>query len=251
MKEQNKSKSKVIKFLNGKTFYVVLCICFIAVGVAAWAGMQSLNAADPGETDSSAAPGDTGENNSTVSLPQTADPDDGQPTDSDRNDTAQNTDKNNSKKPTVADDPVTDAEEAGGGVAAFFIKPVLGEIIKNFSDTELQYSMTYGDMRLHKALDIAADEGTPVTASGEGKVTAVYTDPLMGSTVEIDHGNGITAKYCGLNPVPTVKEGDTVDSSTQLGTIDVIPCESVEQRHLHLEFYLDGNAVSPEKYMTE
>ena len=135
-------------------------------------------------------------------------------------------------------------------VAAFFIRPIVGETLKDFSDSELQYSMTYSDWRLHKALDITAPAGTTVVACGNGKVTDVYTDALWGTVVEIDHGNNITVKYCGLNGAPSVKKGDSVDSSTVIGAVDVIPCESVEPRHLHVEFYLDGKAVSPSKYFS-
>ena len=249
MKVENKSRSRVIKFLNGKTFYVVVCVCFIAVGIAAWAGLEGLKSAENGLS------GLTSESDTS--------------SDSDGQEASEPSFGSDSKLPIVSDggltaeapdEPQTDStdknnehttEEAGGSVAAFFIKPVLGKTIKDFSSTELQYSMTYGDMRLHTALDIAAEAGTPVTASGKGTVTAVFSDPLYGSVIEIDHGNGIVAKYCGLNSAPAVEKGDKVDSSTQLGTVDNIPCESVEQSHLHLEFYLNGKPVSPSSYITE
>ena len=141
------------------------------------------------------------------------------------------------------------AEEAASPAATYFISPVLGNIIKGYSDSELQYSMTYRDMRLHKGVDIAADVGTPVTAAGDGTVIAVYKDVFEGRVVEIDHGNKIIVRYCGLNSAPCVKEGDRVDSSTQIGTIDNIPGESVEEHHLHVEFIKDGKFVSPEDYI--
>ena len=105
--------------------------------------------------------------------------------------------------------------------------------------------MTFEDMRLHKGIDIAAKAGTPVVAAGKGTVLEVSTDAMLGSYVLIDHGNGIKAKYCGLNAKPTVSVGDTVDSSTQLGTVDVIPAESVEERHLHIEVTKNDKYISP------
>ena len=248
MKVENNKDSKIIKFLNGKTFYVVMAICFIAVGVAAWAGLQGLKEADK-NTPSGISSGSTANKTPSSplpSIPEITEKEEPVPSTSDK-DKNDNDDKDKDKE-NISE---PESEAAGGTVAAFFIKPILGNTLKGYSDTELQYSMTYGDMRLHKALDIAAEAGTPVTSAGNGKVTAVFLDPLLGSVVEIDHGNGITAKYCGLNKVPSVKVGDTVDSSTQLGTIDVIPCESVEKRHLHLEFYLNGKPVSPADYISE
>ena len=105
-------------------------------------------------------------------------------------------------------------------------------------------------MRLHKAIDISGKYGDPVIASGKGIVTDVYTDAMLGTVVEIDHGNGITAKYCGLNSEPSVKKGDTVDSSVQLGSLGDIPSESVEEVHLHLEFYKNGKSTDPLKFFT-
>lgn len=240
----NKQKNKIIKFLNGKVFYIVLCVCFLGVGVAAWAGVEGMKLTSEAEKNNNSS-------GLTAELPNIFDhPSSGISTPDDPS--VPDISSESAVTPETPDKPTeSETETAGGTVAAFFIRPVLGETLKDFSDTELQYSMTYNDMRLHKALDIAAAAGTPVTACGEGKVTDVYTNALWGTVVEIDHGNNVTVKYCGLNGSPSVKKGDVVDSSTQIGAVDVIPCESVEPRHLHIEFYLDGKAVSPSKYFTE
>ena len=223
-----------------------MCICFIAIGVAAWSGVESFKnktkrdgtaslppAVSSGNTDVAKAPSEQGKDSSNTSSASQVKPSKPQKTES----TA-----------SASSEP-KNAEEAVSPAATYFISPVLGNIIKGYSDSELQYSMTYRDMRLHKGLDIAADVGTPVTAAGDGTVIAVYKDVFEGSVVEIDHGNKIIVRYCGLNSAPCVKEGDRVDSSTQIGTIDNIPGESVEEHHLHVEFIKDGKFVSPEDYI--
>ena len=247
MKVENNRKSKIIKFLNGKAFYVVLCLCFIALGMAGWAGFEGVKRLENGK-------------GNTQSISQISD---STQTESKTTDTVQN---NTESKPLDKTEDVASKDDStvsenknsaeqeqstqtAAPVATYFVNPVLGEIMKGFSITELQYSMTMKDMRLHKGVDIAADMGTPVIAAGEGIVTDVYKDAMLGTVVAIDHGNGITVKYCGLNALPSVKKGDVVDSSKQIGMVDVIPCESVEQRHLHLEFYKDGVAVSPTDYI--
>lgn len=244
MKTTNKHNKKIIKFLNGRAFYVVLCLSFLAIGIATWSGVEGFkNTHNKGNQSQSS---DTAK---APSLPITQkDPVDTNSTEN-RNETAELPDNTPSSEPTESESQKT--EQTAAPVATVFINPVLGEVIKNYSETELQYSMTMKDMRLHKAVDIAADVGTPVVASGEGIVTEVLTDPMYGVTVVIDHGNGITVKYCGLKNAPFVSKGDTVDSSKQLGVIDVIPCESVEPRHLHLEFFKDGKAVSPLNYIMQ
>ncbi len=243
MKYKNKSQSRLIKFLNGKAFYVVAGICFVAIGVAAWTGVESLNRSDGENKDKTSSSINSSESNNQImeALP---------PSDIDIPSESDNEQSGESEIEAIVPD-LPETEETAAPVAGFFINPVMGEIIKDFSDTELQYSMTLCDMRLHKGVDISADEGIPVVAAGAGVVKSVGLDSMLGTVVEIDHGNGITAKYCGLNDQPAVKVGDEVDSSKQIGVIGVIPSESVEQRHLHLEFFKDGKAVSPAKYLAK
>lgn len=246
MKVQNKSSSKLIKFLNGKAFYAVLCVCFIAIGIAAWSGAEGLKRIETAEKGSDQSVTSTPNPDISSVIGVTSKPQASQTESTDKPDD----DESTPSKPQDTSSKEPDrTEQTAAPVAKFFVNPVLGDILKDFSATELQYSMTMDDMRLHKAVDIAASAGTPVIASGEGVVIEIYKDAMYGTTVVIDHGNGIVAKYCGLNAVPAVKVGNAVDSSTQLGVVDVIPCESVEQRHLHLEFFKDGKSVSPMDYI--
>ena len=251
MKLEHKEESKIIKFLNGRGFYLVVCICFIAIGIAAWTGVQGMKIVGNNQTGSAHSSG-VPSRDVQGSISDT----DTQSTDSEsglvssflestfEEDTANDTESsgyNDSSKP----------EDTEAVAATYFINPVLGEVIKGYSATELQYSMTFGDMRIHKGIDIAADEGASVVASGDGVVSKVYTDKMLGTVVEIDHGNGILVKYCGLNSKPSVSVGQNVDSSTVIGAVASVPSESVEQHHLHLEFYLNGESVSPLQYISE
>ncbi len=231
----DKSKGNVIKFLNGKIFYVVLIISFLAVALAAWAGLEGIDTAKvPNESDinSSKTP-----LNSAVSPDDTNDPTVSEP------DSTPETDTDNA--------PDKETEAADGAVAAFFVRPLLGDTLKTFSDTQLQFSKTYGDFRLHTALDIVAEQGAPVVAAGNGTVTAIYKDDLLGTVIEIDHGNTVTARYCGLADVVLVNKGDTVDSSIQVGSVGTVPSEAEDGAHLHLEFYLNGKPANPENFFTD
>ncbi len=231
MKVKHNRNEKIIKFLNGKTFYVVLCLCFVAIGVAMWTGVETFKNISQSELPDYST---TAENNTQSILEILPKPD-------------------TTSKPSTQSKPQTDieskpAEETATTVANFFIRPLLGDIIKNFSDTELQYSNTFNDMRLHKGIDIAGDLNAPVMASGDGTVTDVYQDALYGWVVKIDHGNEIIAKYCGLASSPTVKKNDTVDSSKQIGVLGELPYESAEPTHLHIEFTQNGKSVDPLKF---
>lgn len=243
MKDSNKHNSKLIKFLNGKTFYVVLCLCFLAIGIAAWTGVEGFKNIQNAESSQQSGT-DTPSEPTVPSEPIDIGFND---KDDNSNEQVELPEKTESKD-TESLEP-EESEQVAAPVASFFINPVLGEVIKGYSDTELQYSLTMKDMRMHKAVDIAADVGTPVVAAGEGTVTDIIKDAMYGTTVVIDHGNGIVVKYCGLSNALFVSKGDTVDSTKQIGVVDIIPCESVEQRHLHLEFFKNGKAVSPLDYI--
>lgn len=124
-----------------------------------------------------------------------------------------------------------------------YIMPVKGDIQKDFSMTELQYSKTYSDRRIHSGIDISAKVGSDVKACTNGTVLSVTDDPVWGGVVEIDH-NGITADYCCVSSV-TVKQGDVVHAGTVIGKVGTVICESKDEPHLHLSFRKDNNYISP------
>ena len=124
--------------------------------------------------------------------------------------------------------------------------PVVGEIIKNHSDTELQYSATYGDMRLHTGIDIACKNGTFVSSCAAGTVTDIIEDSVLGNCVVIDHGNSITVKYASLEDIK-VKKGDKVNIGDIIGSVGTIPSECSDETHLHIEVTKDGKPADPLK----
>lgn len=126
------------------------------------------------------------------------------------------------------------------------VMPVHGDIIRPFSNGELVKDETLGVWRTHDGVDIKADVGTPVKAMNKGTVTEVKNDPLMGYTVVIDHGNGITAWYQSLSKAVEVTEGDTVNSGQTIGTVgDTAESEAAERSHLHFAVKKNGSWVDP------
>ena len=231
MTDNNKNKNKGIsKFLAGKTFYLVLAACLIAVGVAAWSAVASINnyVATPSEPEYTEDINSYTDNNE-VSIPEAP---------------VQN---------TVSDEPYESERSepsdttSAQPVASGFIMPVKsGKVQKNYDDTTLQYSATFNDLRIHLGIDITAETGSEVLASGDGTVTKIYSDALLGKIIEIDHGNGITLKYCGLSDT-AVSEGDYVTIGDKIATLGSVPGESADTPHLHLEAYKNGKIASPLK----
>lgn len=125
-----------------------------------------------------------------------------------------------------------------------FILPVKGNVSKGYSDTALQYSATYGDMRLHTGIDILCKTGTDVKSAADGTVVSVEESATLGRVITVNHGGDIAIKYCGFESV-NVKEGDSVKCGDVLGTAGTVPSEANDQPHIHIELYQAGEITSP------
>ena len=130
--------------------------------------------------------------------------------------------------------------------ASSFTAPVDGEITLAFSGDELVYSQTLGDWRTHNGVDYACKTGDAVRASAPGTVSAVYSDALWGSVVEVTDASGNVWKYCGVSE-PTVETGDTVKAGEGIGRAGSIPSESEDGVHIHLECLQGETWVDPAK----
>lgn len=145
----------------------------------------------------------------------------------------------------IKDDRYTTTEAPS---SVYFATPLENGISREFSKGELIKNATTGDWRTHNGADYKGVAGDPVKAIFGGTVTAVRDDPLWGTVVSIDHGNGITAEYRGFAKDSTLQPGDTVKINDKIGTLGEIPIEKAEGVHLHLEIYKNGVAVSPADY---
>lgn len=129
--------------------------------------------------------------------------------------------------------------------AASFSLPLGTTVIKDYSAGELVASKTMGDWRVHNGVDFSGTTGDPVHAVNNGIVTKAYDDVLWGTVVEINHGDGMVARYCGLGKGSTLSEGDKVKINDKIGNLGEIPIEEADGVHLHFEIIQNGNAVDP------
>lgn len=127
-----------------------------------------------------------------------------------------------------------------------FIKPVDGEVIKEFSKDNLIYSETLKEWTTHTGIDISADLTTVVKASAEGTVKSIKNDPRYGITVIIEHVNGYETRYSNLLTAEFITIGEKVTKGQTIGTVgNTASFEVLDESHLHFEIlknneYLDA-----------
>ncbi len=127
-----------------------------------------------------------------------------------------------------------------------YMLPAGTDIVKDFSMGIPVFSDTMNDWRTHNGVDFGGTEGDSVLAAADATVTAVYEDTSWGGVIELDFGNGATAKYCGLQfDSITLSVGDTVKQGETVGVLGKIPVEAKEGCHLHYEMSMDGVIVDP------
>jgi hypothetical protein len=94
----------------------------------------------------------------------------------------------------------------------------------------------------HKGLDFSAEEGTPVYATGDGKISEVYFSDSYGKVIFLDHGFDYETRYAHLSEF-NVQEGDVVKRGEIIGYVGNTG-NSVSS-HLHYEVLFKGSQVNP------
>lgn len=116
-------------------------------------------------------------------------------------------------------------------------------VLCGYSGETLMYNEILGDWRTHNGVDVAADVGSSVSAAADGTVSFVGTTEY-GKTIKIAHENGLETVYSQLNET-NVSEGDNVTQNSVIGTIGESMGENTREAHLHFEVHKDGKAVDP------
>ena len=131
-----------------------------------------------------------------------------------------------------------------------FIKPVDGEISKEYAKDNLVYSETLKEWTTHLGIDIKADKTTVVKAAEAGTIKSIKNDPRYGLTIVIDHGNGYESIYANLLTSEFVVENEKVEKGQSLGTVgNTAAFEVADEPHLHFEILKDSAQVDPNIYL--
>ncbi len=103
-----------------------------------------------------------------------------------------------------------------------------------------------GNYGFHTGLDLAAEEGAPISATFYGRVAETGESDVWGKYVLMEHSDGFETYYCHLSEIyaeenAVIRQGETIGlvGSTGWST----------GPHLHFEIRINGVRVDPEKLL--
>ena len=130
------------------------------------------------------------------------------------------------------------------------VKPVEGEVIKDYASDTLIYSNTLEEWTTHLGIDYAAEKTSIVKAAAAGTVKSVKNDPRYGLTAVIEHEGGYTTMYANLLSTEFIQVGETVEQGQTIATVgNTATFEISDETHLHFELLKDGVNVDPNLYI--
>ena len=97
--------------------------------------------------------------------------------------------------------------------------------------------------KMHRGMDFTAPKGTPIYASGDGKITRADNNSSgYGKHIRIDHGYGYLSLYAHLSKY-NVKKGQKVKRGDLIGFVG--STGRSEAPHLHYEVFKDKERINP------
>ncbi len=160
---------------------------------------------------------------------------------------------NNTPEDNTPIEPDNKPDEKPEDKPLSFVSPLVGTVVKEHDLSSPVFSDTLGAWRVHAGIDISAEDGANVYAAESGEISAIYSDPMLGYTVEITHKDGIKTRYSNLTAGSSkMKVGDAVSSGDIIGTVgDTSTSELADEPHLHFEMLVDGKKVNPLDHISE
>ncbi len=131
-----------------------------------------------------------------------------------------------------------------------FIMPVNSPTaIGDYNET-MVFNSTLNRYTAHLAIDFYAPEGSNVYAVYDGTVISVESTFLQGTTITVDHGNGLYTIYNSLADGDSVSIGQVVKQGDVLGQVSTSNRQEYKAgAHLHFEVKENGQLIDPYKYL--
>jgi murein DD-endopeptidase MepM/ murein hydrolase activator NlpD len=127
------------------------------------------------------------------------------------------------------------------------IQPIANkQLIALASGFGLRIHPVYKVKKMHSGIDFAAEIGTPVYATADGRVVNVDVKfSGYGKMVEIDHGFGYKTRYAHMHEF-NVRTGQNIKRGDLIGYVGNTGLSTAP--HLHYEVHINGVQVDPVHY---
>lgn len=126
------------------------------------------------------------------------------------------------------------------------IRPLSGKDMKGISSGfGMRIHPISRDLKMHTGVDLNADGGSPIYATGNGTVESVGWEGGYGNCVVIDHGFGFKSLYGHCKDM-LVKRGQKVKRGEKIATVGMTGIAS--GNHVHYEVWVRGKIDNPVKY---
>jgi murein DD-endopeptidase MepM/ murein hydrolase activator NlpD len=133
--------------------------------------------------------------------------------------------------------------EANAPAQAAMQWPVAGSVTSAFG--ERKNPMGAGE-DFHPGLDIAADQGAPISAAAAGRVVSAGPDGGYGNLIVVDNGNGVTTRYGHCSQI-YARIGEAVAAGQPIGAVGSTGHSTGP--HLHFEVRVGDKPVDPAPYL--
>ncbi len=132
----------------------------------------------------------------------------------------------------------------------FALPVATSTVIKGYTSSTVVFNKTLGVYTGHMGIDFAAEAGTDVVCVYDGTIESIVTSYLQGTTITVDHGNGLKSVYNSLDADESISEGKKVKKGDKLGEVsDNNRQEYKDGPHLHFEVLENGKKTDPETYL--
>lgn len=110
--------------------------------------------------------------------------------------------------------------------------------------TTARFHPVLNQIRAHKGVDYAAPTGTPIKATGDGKVVFVGLKGGYGKVIELQHGSRYSTLYGHMSRFANgIRNGSRIRQGQTIGYVGMTGLATGP--HLHYEFRIDGAHRNP------
>jgi murein DD-endopeptidase MepM/ murein hydrolase activator NlpD len=117
------------------------------------------------------------------------------------------------------------------------------KVLQEYSE-ESVYNKTLNQWQAHTGVDFQCQVGDNVYSMGDGEVTKIFNDDLLGKTVVVKSAT-YTAYYSGLGDNVKTSKGESIKVGDIIGVAGSVPSEAMDDSHVHIAVKVGNQYVDP------